>query len=66
MEPKGTLACARTYFLENGFVPISLGDTGKQSSTAGHSQDLRYIAVQLFVQKFNGKLEPLTITGEWK
>ena len=41
VEPKGTMACARTYFLQNGFVPISLSDTAKKSSIV-HSKDLRY------------------------
>ena len=41
VEPKGTIACARTYFLQNGFVPISLCDTAKKSSIV-HSKDLRY------------------------
>ena len=41
VEPKGTMTCARTYFLQNGFVPIVLSDTEKKSSIV-HSKDLRY------------------------
>lgn len=41
VDPKGILKCARTYFLQNGFVPISLTDIGETSSLR-HSKDLRY------------------------
>ena len=40
MEPKGTIICARTYFLENGFLPLSVVDTEKPSFEP--SRDLRY------------------------
>ena len=40
VDPKGILKCARTYFLQNGFVPISLTDIGETSSLR-HSKDLR-------------------------
>lgn len=40
MEPKGTITCARTYFLENGFLPLSVVDTAKPSFEP--SRDLRY------------------------
>ena len=41
VEPKGTMTCARTYFLQNGCVPILSSDTAKKSSVV-HSKDLRY------------------------
>ena len=32
VEPKGRMTRARTYFLQNVFVPVSLSDTEKKSS----------------------------------
>ncbi|XP_078357511.1 dynein axonemal assembly factor 9-like isoform X1 [Oculina patagonica] len=78
VEPKGTIKCARTYFLQNGFVPVSLGDMAKKSSIV-HSKDLRLLmdlyllsinavveGVKTFSQKFNKQKSYSTVLSVLK
>ncbi|XP_068708667.1 dynein axonemal assembly factor 9-like [Montipora foliosa] len=51
VDPKGTLTCARTYFLQNGFVPWSLNTAGENSSTR-HCKDLRLL-MDLYLLSIN-------------
>ncbi|KAJ7385532.1 hypothetical protein OS493_015104 [Desmophyllum pertusum] len=55
VEPKGTITCARTYFLQNGFEPIPLDDTAKKSSIV-HSKDLRLL-MDLYLLSINAVVE---------
>lgn len=77
MEPKGTITCARTYFLENGFLPLSVVDTEKPSFEP--SRDLRLLVdlylmsisavengVKTFSQTFDRQKSYSTVLSELK
>ncbi|KAK2558384.1 Dynein axonemal assembly factor 9 [Acropora cervicornis] len=67
VDPKGILKCARTYFLQNGFVPISLTDIGETSSLR-HSKDLRLL-IDLYLLAIDAVMkgvETFSKTSDWQ
>lgn len=67
VDPKGILKCARTYFLQNGFVPISITDIGETSSLR-HSKDLRLL-IDLYLLAIDAVMkgvETFSKTSDWQ
>jgi len=64
---KFILKCSRTYFLQNGFVPISLTDIGETSSLR-HSKDLRLL-IDLYLLAIDAVMkgvETFSKTSDWQ
>ncbi|XP_022802915.1 uncharacterized protein C20orf194-like isoform X2 [Stylophora pistillata] len=62
VEPKGRITCARTYFLQTGFVPSSVGNTAKNESVI-HSKDLRLL-MDLYLLSINVVVEGVKTYSE--